>query len=144
MTTFMAKSHEVKRGWYLVDAKDKTLGRLASEIAKRLRGKHKAEYTPHVDTGDYIVVINAGQVKVTGNKQTDKKYHRHTGYIGGIKETNFEDLIAEHPTRALETAVKGMLPKNPLGREMYRKLRVYAGSDHDHAAQQPELLDINA
>src|SRR5688572_15323468 len=142
MKTFSAKSHEVERGWYIVDASDKVLGRLAAAIALRLRGKHKAEYTPHVDTGDYIVVINAEQVKVTGNKTKAKMYYNHSGYPGGIKEISFENLIAKNPTRVLEIAVKGMLPKNPLGRAMYRKLKVYAGDQHPHSAQQPQLLEI--
>ncbi|CAM2809023.1 50S ribosomal protein L13 [Legionella steigerwaltii] len=142
MKTFSAKGHEVKRDWLVVDASDKVLGRLASEIARRLRGKHKAEYTPHVDTGDYIVVTNAEKVRVTGRKFTDKMYYRHTGYPGGIKSDSFEKLQARNPVRIIELAVKGMLPKNPLGREMYRKLKVYAGSEHPHTAQQPKQLDI--
>ena len=142
MKTFSAKPAEVRREWFLVDATDKTLGRLASEIAHRLRGKHKAEYTPHVDTGDYIVVVNAEKVRVSGNKARDKMYHHHTGYIGNLKSISFEKLIARHPERVLETAVKGMLPKNSLGRAMYRKLKVYAGPEHKHAAQQPTPLDI--
>jgi large subunit ribosomal protein L13 len=141
-TTVSAKPNEVKREWLLVDATDKTLGRLSTEIASRLRGKHKAIYTPHVDTGDYIVVINAEKVAVTGKKATDKMYHRHSGYIGGLASKNFETMIAEKPERVIELAVKGMLPRNPLGREMYRKLKVYAGSDHPHAAQQPQPLSI--
>jgi len=142
MKTFSAKPAEVKRDWYLVDASDKTLGRLATEIALRLRGKHKPEFTPHVDTGDYIVVINAEKINVTGNKRTDKIYHHHTGYIGNLKSISFDKLIDKAPERVLETAVKGMLPKNPLGRAMFRKLKVYAGSEHQHAAQQPQPLDI--
>ncbi|CAA2929026.1 50S ribosomal protein L13 [Arsenophonus endosymbiont of Bemisia tabaci] len=142
MKTFTAKPETVKRDWYVVDADGKTLGRLATEIARRLRGKHKAEYTPHVDTGDYIIVVNAKKVAVTGNKREDKIYYRHTGYIGGIKQATFEEMIARHPERVIEIAVKGMLPKGPLGREMYRKMKVYAGSDHNHAAQQPQILDI--
>ena len=142
MKTYSAKAEEVQREWYVVDAKDKTLGRLASEIARRLRGKHKAVYTPHVDTGDYIVVINAAQVRVTGNKATDKMYYRHTGYIGNLKSISFDKLLASKPERVIELAVKGMLPKNPLGRAMFRKLRVYAGAEHGHAAQQPKLLEI--
>ena len=142
MKTFSAKPETVKRDWYLVDAKDKTLGRLASEIARRLRGKHKPEYTPHVDTGDYIVVVNADQIRVTGNKASDKMYHRHTGYIGNLKSISYEKLQARAPGRVLEIAVKGMLPKNALGRAMYRKLKVYAGTDHKHAAQQPAPLEI--
>lgn len=142
MKTFSAKSHEVKRDWLVVDATDKVLGRLATEIARRLRGKHKAEYTPHVDTGDYIVVTNAEKVIVTGSKFTDKMYYRHTGYPGGIKSDSFEKLQARNPVRIIELAVKGMLPKNPLGREMYRKLKVYAGTEHPHTAQQPKQLVI--
>jgi large subunit ribosomal protein L13 len=142
MKTFSAKPAEVRREWFLVDATDKTLGRLASEIALRLRGKHKAVYTPHVDTGDYIVVVNAEKVRVSGNKAKDKMYHHHTGYIGNLKSISFEKLIARHPERVLETAVKGMLPKNSLGRAMYGKLKVYAGPEHKHAAQQPQPLDI--
>ncbi len=142
MKTFSAKSHEVQRDWYIVDATDKVLGRLASEIAHRLRGKHKAEYTPHVDTGDYIVVTNAEKIKVTGNKHEDKMYYRHTGFPGGIKSINFAKLQLDHPIRIIEKAVKGMLPKNPLGRAMYRKLKVYAGQEHPHVAQQPKVLDL--
>lgn len=142
MTTVSAKPAEVKRDWFVVDATDKTLGRLATEIARRLRGKHKAEFTPHVDTGDYIVVVNAEKVRVTGNKLKDKMYHRHTGYIGNLKSISLEKLLASHPERAIETAVKGMLPKNSLGRAMYRKLKVYAGPNHQHQAQQPQPLDI--
>lgn len=142
MKTFSAKPETVKRDWYVVDASGKTLGRLATELARRLRGKHKAEYTPHVDTGDYIIVLNAEKVAVTGNKRTDKIYYRHTGFIGGIKQTTFEDMIARHPERVIEIAVKGMLPKGPLGRAMYRKLKVYAGNEHTHTAQQPQVLDI--
>lgn len=142
MKTFSAKPAEVKRDWYLVDASDKTLGRLATGIALRLRGKHKPEFTPHVDTGDYIVVINAEKINVTGNKRTDKMYHHHTGYIGNLKSISFDKLIEKAPERILETAVKGMLPKNPLGRAMFRKLKVYAGTEHQHTAQQPQPLDI--
>jgi large subunit ribosomal protein L13 len=142
MKTFSAKAEEVQRDWFVVDAENKTLGRLASEIAHRLRGKHKAEYTPHVDTGDYIVVINAEKVKVTGAKTTDKMYHHHTGYPGGLKSVSFEKLIVKAPERVLQAAVKGMLPHNPLGRAMFRKLKVYAGTDHPHAAQQPQPLNI--
>ena len=142
MKTFTAKPETVKRDWYVVDATGKTLGRLASELALRLRGKHKAEYTPHVDTGDYLIVLNADKVAVTGNKRTDKVYYRHTGYVGGIKEATFEEMIARHPERVIEIAVKGILPKGPLGREMFRKLKVYAGNEHNHAAQQPQVLDI--
>ena len=142
MKTFSAKPSEVNRDWYLIDASGKTLGRLASEIARRLRGKHKPIYTPHVDTGDYIVVINAEKVRVTGNKASAKTYYRHTGYPGGIKSITFEKLIQRSPERVIEIAVKGMLPKNRLGRAMFRKLKVYAGSEHRHAAQQPQPLDI--
>ena len=142
MKTYSAKPGEVNRDWYVVDAADKTLGRLASEIAHRLRGKHKAEYTPHVDTGDYIVVINAEKVKVTGAKATDKIYHHHTGYPGGLKSVSFEKLIDKAPERVIQGAVKGMLPRNPLGRAMFRKLKVYAGSEHPHQAQQPQALNI--
>ncbi|MFI0488011.1 MAG: 50S ribosomal protein L13 [Yersinia sp. (in: enterobacteria)] len=142
MKTFTAKPETVKRDWYVVDADGKTLGRLATELASRLRGKHKAEYTPHVDTGDYIIVLNAEKVAVTGSKRTDKIYYRHTGYVGGIKQATFEEMIARSPERVIEIAVKGMLPKGPLGRAMYRKLKVYAGTEHNHAAQQPQVLDI--
>ena len=140
MKTFTAKPETVKRDWYVVDATGKTLGRLATELARRLRGKHKAEYTPHVDTGDYIIVLNADKVAVTGNKRTDKMYYRHSGYVGGLKEATFEEMIARHPERVIEIAVKGMLPKGPLGRDMFRKLKVYAGAVHPHAAQQPQEL----
>ncbi|GMR09033.1 MAG: 50S ribosomal protein L13 [Gammaproteobacteria bacterium] len=142
MKTFSAKNETVKRDWFVVDATDRTLGRMATEIAHRLRGKHKAEYTPHVDTGDYIVVINAEKVRVTGNKFTDKMYHHHTGYIGNLKSISFDKLQAKAPTRIIEKAVKGMLPKNHLGRAMFSKLKVYAGAQHPHAAQQPVILDI--
>lgn len=142
MKTFSAKTHEVKRDWYVVDASDKILGRLATEIARRLRGKHKAEYTPHVDTGDYIVVTNADKVVVTGRKFKEKMYYHHTGHPGGIKAVSFDKLQAKNPARIIERAVKGMLPKNPLGRDMYRKLKIYAGTEHPHEAQQPKKLDI--
>ncbi|HAT3892180.1 TPA: 50S ribosomal protein L13 [Legionella pneumophila] len=142
MKTFSAKGNEVKRDWFVVDASEKVLGRLATEIARRLRGKHKAEYTPHVDTGDYIIVTNAEKVIVTGRKFKNKIYHHHTGFPGGIKSTSFEKLQDKNPTKIIEIAVKGMLPKNPLGREMYRKLKVYAGSEHPHTAQQPKQLEI--
>jgi large subunit ribosomal protein L13 len=142
MKTFSAKPAEVKRDWYVVDADGKTLGRLASEIAHRLRGKHKPEYTPHVDTGDYIVVVNAEKVRVTGNKAKNKMYYHHTGYIGNLKSTNFAKLIQEHPERVLQLAVKGMLPKNSLGRAMFKKMRVFAGSEHTHQAQQPQALEV--
>jgi len=141
-TTISAKAETVKRDWYIVDASNKTLGRLATELARRLRGKHKPVYTQHVDTGDFLVVINAEKIAVTGNKLDDKMYHHHTGYIGNIKSISLKDLLAKHPERVIETAVKGMLPKNPLGRAMYRKLKVYAGPNHPHAAQQPLALDI--
>ena len=142
MKTFSAKPETVKRDWYVVDAEGKTLGRLATEIASRLRGKHKPEYTPHVDTGDYIVVINCEKVHVTGRKATDKMYHRHTGYIGGLKSMSFEKQIAHKPEVAIERAVKGMLPRGPLGRAMFSKLKVYAGAEHKHTAQQPKQLEI--
>ncbi len=142
MKTFSAKAEDVNRDWYVVDASDKTLGRLASEIAHRLRGKHKAEYTPHVDTGDYIVVVNAEKIRVSGAKATDKLYQHHTGYPGGLKSISFEKLIDKAPERVIQSAVKGMLPRNPLGRAMFRKLKVYAGSEHPHAAQQPQALNI--
>lgn len=142
MKTFNANSDTVKRDWYVVDASGKTLGRLATEIASRLRGKHKPEYTPHVDTGDYIVVVNAEKVQVTGNKASDKIYYRHTGFVGGIKSASFEKLIERKPEQVLELAVKGMMPRNPLGRAMLRKLKVYAGTEHPHTAQQPQALNI--
>ncbi|HAS13775.1 MULTISPECIES: 50S ribosomal protein L13 [Idiomarina] len=142
MKTFVAKPETVKRDWYVVDAEGKTLGRLATEIARRLRGKHKPEYTPHVDTGDYIVVINAEKVAVTGNKAQDKMYYSHTGFPGGIKSISFEKLIAKKPEMVIQKAVKGMLPRGPLGRAMFRKLKVYAGTEHNHIAQQPKQLDI--
>ena len=142
MKTFTAKPESVTRDWYVVDASGKTLGRIATEIAARLRGKHKPEYTPHVDTGDYIIVVNAEKVAVTGAKAQNKMYYSHTGFPGGIKEISFEKLIAKKPEMVLELAVKGMLPKGPLGRAMFRKLKVYAGAEHQHAAQQPQVLDI--
>ena len=142
MKTFSAKPHEVQHDWYLVDGTDKVLGRLASEIARRLRGKHKAIYTPHVDTGDYIVVVNVDKIRVTGNKAEDKKYYRHSTFPGGISETNFGKMQDRFPGRALEKAVKGMLPKGPLGYAMIKKLKVYAGGEHPHAAQQPQSLEI--
>jgi len=142
MKTLSAKPESVKREWFVVDAAGKTLGRLSTEIASRLRGKHKPEYTPHVDTGDYIVVINCEKVRVTGNKSKDKMYYSHTGYMGGIKSISFEKLIDKAPERVLQTSVKGMLPKGPLGRAMFKKLKVYAGTDHPHTAQQPQVLDI--
>ncbi|WP_042153272.1 MULTISPECIES: 50S ribosomal protein L13 [unclassified Pseudoalteromonas] len=142
MKTFVAKPESVKRDWYVVDAENKTLGRIATEIAHRLRGKHKPEYTPHVDTGDYIIVINAEKVTVTGNKFKDKMYYAHSGFPGGLKSITFDKLQAKKPEMIIEKAVKGMLPKGPLGRAMYRKLKVYAGAEHGHAAQQPKVLDI--
>ncbi|MDP5136663.1 50S ribosomal protein L13 [Rheinheimera baltica] len=142
MKTFTAKPESVTRDWFVVDATGKTLGRISTEIAARLRGKHKPEYTPHVDTGDYIIVINAEKVAVTGNKAQNKMYYSHTGFPGGIKEISFEKLIAKKPEMVLELAIKGMLPKGPLGRAMFRKLKVYAGAEHQHAAQQPQVLDI--
>jgi len=142
MKTYTAKTAEVQRNWYIVDATDKVLGRLASEIAHRLKGKHKPEYTPHIDTGDFIIVINAEKVRVTGQKTSDKIYYHHTNYPGGIKESSFEKMMQRDPVRPLEMAIKGMLPKNPIGREMFRKLKVYAGNEHLHAAQQPEPLDV--
>ncbi len=142
MKTLSIRAQDVRHDWYLIDATDRTLGRLASEIAHRLRGKHKAEYTPNVDTGDYIVVINADKVRVTGRKTTDKMYYRHTGYPGGIKAVNFEELREKHPERTIETAVKGMMPRNPLGRAMFKKLKVYAGAEHPHSAQQPQPLEV--
>jgi large subunit ribosomal protein L13 len=142
MKTYSAKKETAKHKWYVIDATDKTLGRMATEIANRLRGKHKAEYTPHVDTGDYVVVVNAEKVKVTGNKTTDKMYYHHTGYPGGIKSISFDKLLDKAPERAIESAVKGMMPKNKLSRAMLSKLKVYAGSEHPHQAQQPQLLEI--
>ena len=143
MKTFSAKPQNVSRDWYVVDADGKTLGRLASEIARRLKGKHKPEYTPHVDTGDYIVVVNAEKIRVTGNKLKDKTYHRYTGYVGNLKSIPLDKLLDQAPERALQYAVKGMLPRNPLGRKMLSKLKVYAGPSHEHQAQQPIPLDIN-
>ena len=142
MKTFSAKSHEVKRGWYVVDSTDKVLGRVAAEIARRLRGKHKPEFTPHVDTGDYIVVVNVDKLRVTGNKAKDKLYHRHSTYPGGLYTTNFEKLQAKHPERVLQLAVKGMLPKGPLGYAMIKKMKLYVGADHPHSAQQPKTLQL--
>lgn len=144
MKTFSAKAAEVRRDWYIVDATGKTLGRLSTEIARRLRGKHKPEYTPHVDTGDYIVVVNAEKIRVTGNKLKDKIYYRHTGFIGNLKSIPLEKLLQEAPERALQHSVKGMLPRGPLGRKMLTKLRVFAGPEHSHIAQQPIPLDVNA
>ncbi|MEQ6886866.1 50S ribosomal protein L13 [Salicola sp. Rm-C-2C1-2] len=142
MKTQSAKPESVSRDWFVVDAADKTLGRLSTEIARRLRGKHKPEFTPHVDTGDYIVVINAEKVRVTGKKSTQKHYYRHTGFPGGLRSMNFEEMIRRHPERVIEYSVKGMLPRGPLGRAMYRKLKVYVGDEHPHAAQQPQQLEI--
>ena len=144
MKTYVAKPKTVERDWCLVDATDKTLGRLATELASRLRGKHKPVYTPHVDTGDNIIVINAEKIRVTGNKLEDKMYYRHTGYIGNLKSINLGKQLEQHPERVIQSAVKGMLPKNPLGRAMFRKLHVYAGPEHPHAAQQPQVLEISA
>lgn len=142
MRTYSAKPETVKRSWYIVDAEGKTLGRMASRIAAILRGKHKAEFTPHVDTGDFVIVINAEKAKVTGNKAEDKQYYRHSQYPGGITNMNYNKLVAKHPTGAVTAAIKGMLPKNSLGRAMFSKLKVYAGAEHPHAAQQPEVLDV--
>ncbi len=142
MKTFSAKSETVQRDWFVVDATGKTLGRLCSQIASRLRGKHKPVFTPHVDTGDYIVVVNAEKVAVTGTKLDNKRYFRFTGYVGNMKSTSLKDLLDKHPERVIEIGVKGMLPKNPLGRAMYRKLKVYKGAEHPHSAQQPQTLDI--
>ena len=142
MKTVSTRREDAQHDWHVVDAEGKTLGRLASEIARRLRGKHKAEYTPHVDTGDYIVVVNAEKVRVTGKKEQDKIYYRHSGYPGGIKATPLGKMRAEHPERVLTAAVKGMMPRNPLGRAMLRKLKVYAGPSHPHAAQQPQALEL--
>lgn len=142
MKTFSAKPHEVERDWYVVDAADKVLGRLATELARRLRGKHKPIFTPHVDTGDYIVVVNVEKLRVTGNKAEDKKYYRHSGFPGGIYETNFSKLQQRKPARVLELAVKGMLPKGPLGYAMLKKLKCYVGAEHPHTAQQPQALEI--
>jgi large subunit ribosomal protein L13 len=142
MKTFSAKAETVKRDWYLIDATDKVLGRLATEVARRLRGKHKAEFTPHVDTGDYIIVINAGKVAVTGDKDNKKTYHSYSGYQGGLKTTLLKDMRARHPERIIETAVRGMLPKGPLGRSLIRKLKVYSGGTHEHQAQQPKTLEL--
>jgi large subunit ribosomal protein L13 len=142
MKTVSTRPQDVNHAWFVVDAENKTLGRLATEIAHRLRGKHKPEYTPHVDTGDFIIVVNADKVKVTGNKANDKIYYRHSEYPGGIKSINFADLQQKHPEQIIEKAVKGMLPHNPLGRAMFRKLKVYAGAEHPHSAQQPKTLEL--
>ncbi|HAO34235.1 MAG TPA: 50S ribosomal protein L13 [Candidatus Competibacter sp.] len=143
MKTFSAKPAEVKRDWYVIDASDQVLGRLSTEVARRLRGKHKPEYTPHVDTGDYIIVVNAEKIRTTGRKESDKVYYRTTGYVGNIKSISLEKLLQTHPERVIQIAVKGMLPKNPLGRAMFRKLKVYAGPEHQHTAQQPRPLALN-
>ncbi len=142
MKTFSAKPADVVREWFVIDAEGKTLGRLATEVAKRLRGKHKAEYTPHVDTGDYIIVVNADKVHVTGNKLKQKIYYKHTGYVGHLRKTSLEKMLESNPERVLEFAVKGMLPKNVLGRDMFRKLKIFVGPEHTHAAQQPKVLDF--
>lgn len=142
MKSYVAKPLEMERKWYVVDATDKTLGRLSTEIARRLRGKHKPIYTPHVDCGDYIIVINAEKVKLTGNKENQKVYRHHTGYMGGLRERSYKEMLAKHPERIIEKAVKGMLPKNTLGRQMYTKLKVYAGSEHNHQAQNQKYLNF--
>ncbi|MDX1554855.1 MAG: 50S ribosomal protein L13 [Xanthomonadales bacterium] len=142
MKTFNANAQSVERDWCVVDATDKTLGRLAAEVASRLRGKHKPEFTPHVDTGDHIIVVNAEKIKVTGNKLSDKMYYRHTGYIGNLKSISLGEQLEKHPERVIQSAVKGMLPKNPLGRAMFKKLHVYAGPEHPHQAQQPKELQL--
>jgi large subunit ribosomal protein L13 len=142
MKTFSANPDTIRREWFVVDATDKILGRLATEVARRLRGKHKPEYTPHADTGDYIVIVNADKIRVTGRKAADKMYYHHTGYPGGLKEISFEKLLAKDSTRVIESAVKGMLPKNSLGRSMYSKLKIFRGNEHVHQAQQPQTLDI--
>ena len=142
MKTFMASPATIERKWYVVDATDKTLGRLASEIASVLRGKNKPIFTPHIDTGDYVIVVNAEKVKVTGKKLLQKVYYNHSDYVGGMKETTLKEMLAKHPERVIEYAVKGMLPKGPLGRQMIKKLHVYAGAEHNHAAQQPKALEI--
>ena len=144
MKTVSANAQTVKRDWFVVDASDKTLGRLCTELAHRLRGKHKTTYTPHVDTGDFLVVVNAEKIAVTGQKLADKEYHRFTGHIGNLRTISLRDMLATHPERVIEIAVKGMLPKNSLGRDMFRKLKVYKGPNHPHAAQQPQALDIKA
>ena len=142
MKTFSAKNHDIDRNWYLVDAQNKTLGRLSTEIATRLRGKHKPIYTPHVDTGDYIVVVNASKIRVTGNKMTDKMYYKHTGYIGNLKSENLATMLEKYPEGVLMKSVRGMLPKSKLGNAMIKKLRVFAGPEHTHIAQQPEPLEL--
>lgn len=140
--TYSAKAEEVERTWYVVDAEGKTLGRLATEVARILRGKHKPIYTPHVDTGDFVIIVNADKVRVTGKRLDQKMYYRHSGYMGGLKETSMRTMMDKHPERVLQLAVKGMMPKNSLGRQMYRKLKVYATPDHPHAAQQPQPLEL--
>ena len=142
MKTYSARSQDIRRQWHLVDAEGKTLGRLATEVARRLRGKHKPEYTPHVDTGDYVVIINAEKIGVTGSKMSDKMYHHHTGYIGNLKSISLEKLLQRKPEKVLQQAVKGMMPKGPLGRAMMSKLKIYAGAEHPHAAQQPQALEL--
>lgn len=142
MKSYVAKPLEIERKWYVIDAAGKTLGRLSSEIASRLRGKHKPIYTPHVDCGDYIIVVNAEQIKLTGNKETQKVYRHHTGFMGGLRERSYKEMLEKHPERIIEKAVKGMLPKNALGSQMYRKLNVYAGPEHNHSAQMPEVLEL--
>lgn len=140
--TYSAKAEEVERTWYVVDAEGKTLGRLATEVARILRGKHKPIYTPHVDTGDFVIIVNADKIRVTGKRLDQKMYYRHSGYMGGLKETSLRTMLNKHPERVLQLAVKGMMPKNPLGRKMYRKLKVYAAPDHPHAAQNPQPLEL--
>lgn len=142
MKTYSARAKDVRRQWHLIDAEGKTLGRLATEVARRLRGKHKPEYTPNVDTGDYVVIINAEKVHVTGRKMSDKIYHHHTGYIGNLKSISLEEQLAKRPEQVIKLAVKGMMPRGPLGREMLGKLKVYAGGEHPHAAQQPQPLEL--
>lgn len=144
MKTYSAKPLEVERKWYLIDAEGKTLGRLASLVANLLRGKHKPQYTPHIDTGDFVIIINAEKIKVTGKKETDKKYYHHTGYPGGLKTVSFKDLMAKNPVAAVEKSIKGMLPHNTLGQEQFNKLKVYAGSEHPHEAQKPVLYEMEA
>jgi len=142
MKTFSANANNIKRDWFLVDADGKTLGRLATEVASRLRGKHKPEFTPHADAGDYIVIVNAEKIRVTGNKFEDKLYHHHTGYVGNLKSVSFKDLQDKKPEAIIQNAVKGMLPKGPLGRQMFKKMKVFTGPNHTHTAQQPQLLEI--
>ena len=144
MKTVMANSETIERKWYVVDAEGQTLGRFASEVAKILKGKHKPEYTPHVDCGDYVIVLNCGKIKVTGNKATQKVYRHHTGWVGNLKEVSYQEMLKKHPDRIITHAVKGMLPKNSLGRQMIKKLKVYTGSEHSHDAQKPEVLEIKA